>query len=368
MRIALTLQHFDPAVGGAEGFAAAVVRQLGARGHSLHVIAETGVPAPGVDLRIAPLSAAPGLVRDIAPDVTVDWGLHAPADLHRLGGGTHQEFLRYVLEACGPARRLLKRFEFRLSPRHRRTLRRERVLIERPGARFLAVSRFVADQLHRTAAIAPEAVTVLHNGVDTGRFSSGGREACGRQVRERLGLSADNVVFLFVAHNLRLKNVRLLREVFGQLSQSLPQAKLLVIGKRSPPFAGPWLVYAGATSRPEDFYAAADVLLHPTYYDACSNAVIEALACGCPVVSSDRNGSAELIDEGRNGYVLPVCGPPRNVRDAWLATVCRLATNPAERVALSHTAAHIADTHSIESYVARLEPLLESLAAERRRR
>jgi UDP-glucose:(heptosyl)LPS alpha-1,3-glucosyltransferase len=45
------------------------------------------------------------------------------------------------------------------------------------------------------------------------------------------------------------------------------------------------------------FYAAADVFALPTYYDACSNAVLEALACGLPAISSSRNGSSVFVPE-----------------------------------------------------------------------
>jgi UDP-glucose:(heptosyl)LPS alpha-1,3-glucosyltransferase len=52
------------------------------------------------------------------------------------------------------------------------------------------------------------------------------------------------------------------------------------------------------------FYHAADLLVHPTYYDPCSRVVLEALAAGLPVITTRFNGAAERITSGRQGYVL----------------------------------------------------------------
>ena len=43
-----------------------------------------------------------------------------------------------------------------------------------------------------------------------------------------------------------------------------------------------------------DAYFASDFLVHPTFYDPCSNVVLEALACGLPVITTRDNGAAEL--------------------------------------------------------------------------
>jgi UDP-glucose:(heptosyl)LPS alpha-1,3-glucosyltransferase len=62
---------------------------------------------------------------------------------------------------------------------------------------------------------------------------------------------------------------------------------------------------AGAQTDPRPFYGAADAFVLPTLYDALSNAVLEALACGLPVVTSDRCGAGELVAAHGAGTV---CG------------------------------------------------------------
>ena len=65
-----------------------------------------------------------------------------------------------------------------------------------------------------------------------------------------------------------------------------------------------WCSFHGFSREPERFLAAADVFVSPTLYEAFPLAVLEAAACGLPVVATDVNGVAELIRNGREGIVV----------------------------------------------------------------
>jgi UDP-glucose:(heptosyl)LPS alpha-1,3-glucosyltransferase len=366
MHIALTLQHLSAAAGGAEGFALTVARELLCRGHRLSIAAADGEALAGAEVVFGPLHSAPARLAALAPDVVVDWGLNLPADLHRLGGGTHREFQRIMLEAKPLPIRLLKRSLYALSAWHRRLARSERALLSQPGTHVLAVSHFVARQVARTVALPPDHLHVLHNGVDTNRFNPTRATALRQAERARLGLRDEDVAFLLVAHNLKLKGFALLADVFALTQPGLPAARLVLMGRRDPGPHGPWLSYAGPAKQPEAVYAAADVLLHPTTYDACANVVLEALACGLPVVSSDRNGSAEVMTDGQEGRVLPVIGRRREIRALWLAAVIDLGRDAELRRRLGLAARKRAETLTIGAYVDRFEELLGRIAAQRR--
>jgi len=273
--------------------------------------------------------------------------------------------MRYNLLGRSSFMRAGKYLEYALAPRHRRTIREEAVLLSRSECRVLAVSRFVAEQVRRTVPIPEERLQVLHNGVDVTRFAPSRLRSRRERIRDRLGLAPEEVAFLFVAHNLRLKNFDLLRSVFDLLVGQVPAARLVVVGKRRPRCHAPWCTYAGVTSEPEDFYAAADVLVHPTYYDACANVVIEALASGLPVVSSNLNGSAELLDNLASGFVLPVVGKPAEVKQLWVSSLLALATDPGLRRRVGRAAREVARQHSLPCYVDHFEALLEEAAPRR---
>jgi UDP-glucose:(heptosyl)LPS alpha-1,3-glucosyltransferase len=368
MRLWLVLDHFTPRAGGAEGVAAAVVRELVRRGHAVTVLAGDGEPLAGCELRILPPAGREAAVRGVRPGILVlDWGLTVPAHVHRLGGGLTRSYLRWKHAARPPALRIAARLFDALRPRIRRELAREGRLLRRGGARLLAVSEFVARHVREIVPEAAGRITVLHNGVDTVRFTPANRERRREAVRAGLGLAPEDVAFLFVAHNPRLKNFALLERVCDRLAPRLPNLRLVVLGRHPPARSAPWLIQAGCTDTPEDAYAAADGLLLPTFYDACANVVLEAIAAGLPVVSSNLNGSAELINHGRDGFVLPVTGlPAADIEQQWAEQVERLVAGGADaRGQIGHAARILAEAHAFTRYMDRLIDYLEKAPPER---
>lgn len=366
MRLLFVLEHFSPTAGGAEGVAAAVVRDLVRRGHCVTVLAGDGEAVPGCELRIVPAAARAAAVAAVPPGtLVVDWGLTVPAHVHRLGGGLTRAYLRLKHTAQPPLRRWLLTTFDQLRPRLRRDMAREARLLRRPQARLLAVSEFVARHVREEAPEAARRVTVLYNGVDTARFAPANRERWRQEVRARLGLTPGDVACLFVSHNPRLKNFALLERVFDTLAPRLPQLRLVTLGRHPPARRAPWLVPAGTSAEPEAFYAAADVLLLPTFYDACANVVLEALASGLPVVSSDLNGSAELITDGHDSFVLPVTGaPPQAVAALWGSCLELLAVDAELRARIGAAARRLAEEHSFARYMDGLEAYLAAAGAE----
>lgn len=361
MRLAFAIEHFNPQVGGAEGFAAMLTRRLAQKGHEVHVLAEKAKSGKAEDVEVheSAFVEMPQKLKSIAPDATIDWGLNIPADLHRLGGGVHREFLRYNrLSACPPLRSL-KWLEHRVSNKHNRIIRHERALLERPTDHILAVSTFVADQVKRVMPAVGNRLHVLHNGVDTTRFQPVDQTKR-QELRKHLGVPVDAAICLFVGHNLRLKNLALLLRVFPEIHAVNPAARLVVFGKRTPKTAAPWLLHIPASDHPEAVYAIADLLLHPTYFDACANVVLEALACGVPVLSSDLNGSAELLADADVGEVLPV-HPESVACRCWTTHVLDLLNDPERRHRMAQNARQQALENDVSTYVDCFENLLERL-------
>ncbi len=364
MRLLFFVEHFRRAGAGAENYVVSLCLELARRGYDVHVAAETHDGFDGITVHPG-LAAVEETLRTVRPDVTVDWGFLHAADVHRLGGGTHTEFLRYNLSACPRPLRWLKRLGYRTG-RHRRAAAAEAVMLRNPQALFLPNSAFCARQALASGA-SPEAVHVLHNGVDTTRFSPPLTAARRGVVRQAWGLAEGDVAFLFVAHNLRLKNLALLRTVFGRLHREFPSVRLVVAGKRRPGFAAPYLVYAGATGAMEEFYGAADALHHPAFYDSFANVVLEAMSCGLPVVVSDCSGMSEMVSPGEEGWVLPVTGAGE-VAARWQGTVRRLALQPEMRRAMGGKARTTALAHSFPRYVDEFEGWLAEAYARKARR
>lgn len=110
---------------------------------------------------------------------------------------------------------------------------------------------------------------------------------------------------LFKAFSLLdIKDVKLV--IAGRLVKKryVSMAKNLGIDKN--------IIFWGTEQEIEKLYSIADVFVLPTIYDPFSNATLEAMASGLPVVTTSYNGTSELIDNGVNGFVI---NNPLNTRD-----------------------------------------------------
>jgi UDP-glucose:(heptosyl)LPS alpha-1,3-glucosyltransferase len=182
-------------------------------------------------------------------------------------------------------------------------------------------------------------IEVVPNGADLQTFSPNNRALYRNDVRERLGLSPDDFVLVFSGGDWRRKGLDLLFEAIRLIDDS--RVKLLVIGrdrsdhdlKGLPAQLGidSRVVFAGFRSDIEKYYAAGDLFLFPTSYEAFSLASIEAAASGLPVLMTDVSGAAELIADNSAGsivhrnpgniacHVLKYLNDPRLVRETGLS-------------------------------------------------
>jgi UDP-glucose:(heptosyl)LPS alpha-1,3-glucosyltransferase len=358
MRVLLSTGIFELAGGGAENFAFRLSRALSDRGHEMHVVTDRGGPVPGISVYQG-IAQIDKFIEELRPDLTVDWGFNHPADLHRLGGGAHQHFLEHSLNAYHGLLRWYKRLRNR-SPKHRAVIRKQAEMLRRPGAFFLANSRFAADQVIAAGA-RPEAVGVLHNGVDTGMFHPAKGKGAVDRLRSRWGLSPSDVAVLFIAHNLLLKNFALLRDIFQGLASRYPGMKLIVVGKRKPSLMPPNSIYAGELSDMVTCYQAADFLAHPTFFDSCANVVLEAMSAGLPVATSNVCGAHELVEEGKSGFVLPVTGKKREIRDEWMKTLQVMGTDEVLRRRMGAAGREAMLGNDFGYYVTRLEGFMKQV-------
>jgi UDP-glucose:(heptosyl)LPS alpha-1,3-glucosyltransferase len=188
-------------------------------------------------------------------------------------------------------------------------------LVMRPwaAARFIAPSYRVRDELNRYYRLTDE-VRVVRHGTDTEAFHPRNKSRWRGAIRAELGLSESDFVALYV----------------GDLQKAMPAAiravaravdvQLVAVTRSDPlpyrPLAAEEGIvdrcrFAPATANIEPYYAAADVFLFPTYYDAYGLVLAEAMASGLPVITSRAAGGAELIEHGVSGWL---------TRDPWDAS------------------------------------------------
>jgi UDP-glucose:(heptosyl)LPS alpha-1,3-glucosyltransferase len=323
MKLLFFIDRFVPSGGGLEDQARRLCTALAAAGHNITVIANESQPAEGITV-INGLHQAGEFRKTYTPDLTIDWGLLHAADLHRLGQGTHRQSFPLILDGYRGLARLIKRLRF-LGPGQQSKINQQIRLLRRPQAHFLANSHQTLNMAVADGAN-PDKITVHHQTVDLNHFSPARLQPQRIPTRKGFQIPEHEVVFGFVAHNLRMKNLDLLLKIFSRLSQSLP-IRLLVASRKAPNFRAPWLTYAGHISDIAAIYSACDALLHPTFFDSCANVVLEAMASGVPVAVSNTSGIHEIISHQLDGYVLPVRGNHNDIVALWSETIRKLASD-----------------------------------------
>ena len=388
MRLALNFQRVDPTRGGAETYVVDLCHRLIGAGHEVDLFAESwrdgvlparvkcvAVPAPGrtklqrivnfgrnseAALKPAQYDCTVGLINTWHHDVIIPQGGVHPGSLDanskRFPAGWRRELYR-----LGKA----------LPPKHwtYQAIERRQYDPER-GARVVAVSNMVKEHLVAYHHVPRARITVIPNAIDPDRLTVDQPGALRCRARNEFGLSPKDVVGLFVGHNFRLKGLEPLLRALAARNDRRPDARpirLLVCGGGTiGPFRrladrlglGAGVVFAGFYPDIRACYWASDFFVQPTYYDPCSLVVLEALACGLPVITTSCNGAGELMTDGREGYILTAPDALGELAGA----LDRMTDDPA-RLAMSGHALTLGREQSLNRHVARLVKVFEEVAA-----
>jgi UDP-glucose:(heptosyl)LPS alpha-1,3-glucosyltransferase len=130
------------------------------------------------------------------------------------------------------------------------------------------------------------------------------------------------------------RNLRLL--VAGRGNAELYKSRRLRFWREEP------VRFLGEVSHMLPVYAAADIFILPTIYDPFSNACLEALACGLPVITTRSNGFSEIIENGVHGSIVDRAGDFPALRDS-----IRFWSDPSRRDAARSTNLQLAGQFSI---------------------
>ncbi len=218
---------------------------------------------------------------------------------------------------------------------------------ERRFKKVIAVSSGVKRELMELYGLSEADICVIPNGVDTNKFHPALRNTAGVRLRERLGIHPDEFAVLFVANEYDRKGLAYCIDALAVVTH--PGVKLVVVGNdRLDPYRMQArkkgvlerVVFCGVAQHIEEYYAACDIFLLPTYYEAFPLAMLEAAASGLPLVVTRVNGSEEFVREGENGFFIQ-----RDAEDIAEHLV-RLAEDEQLKATLSTNARRAAETYT----------------------
>jgi UDP-glucose:(heptosyl)LPS alpha-1,3-glucosyltransferase len=231
----------------------------------------------------------------------------------------HAQWLDERARVQNPAQRLATR----LDPHHRYVLAAERALFESTRLRaVICNSEMVRGEIAARFATPGEKLALIRNAVDTAVFHPGLRAEMAGAVRQQLDIPEGARVALHVGSGFERKGVRAFLESLARAA-SKPWGIVVGRDKRAARYRalarrlgiGERVRFTGAASDVRPYYAAADAFVLASLYDPQPNAVLEAMACGLPVVTSTRCGAAELLAQGESGYVRDALDVPGMAAD-----------------------------------------------------
>jgi len=106
------------------------------------------------------------------------------------------------------------------------------------------------------------------------------------------------------------------------------------------------------------YYAAAEMVIMPSHYESFGMVALEAMAMGTPVIASEVGGLAFLVQDGRNGYLVPSRDP-----EALAERIYELLTNPRCRRQLGRYAKENARQYAWSNIVAQMMDVYGELLA-----
>ena len=213
---------------------------------------------------------------------------------------------------------------------------------------IFAVTRELRDYHARQAWIRPERIGVLYNGVDTLRFAPSKESRIA--TRNGLGLPEDSFVVGTVGRLVPIKDQQTLLNAAALLAERGINVRVLLVGSgperenlqsRATGLLQGKVCFAGDSSSVPEMLNTMDVFVLPSLNEGMSNTLLEAMACGLPVLATNVGGNPEIVENDINGCLFT----PRDV--GWLAEKLQfLAQHPA----LVHRLGTAARNRAIETF------------------
>jgi UDP-glucose:(heptosyl)LPS alpha-1,3-glucosyltransferase len=318
--------------GGAEAYLKRLARGVVEAGHDAQLITTGAWPQnewPFGAIHRLPSGSVAGFASDleqIRPQTRCDvlmslervWG----CDVYRAGDGVHRAWLAHRRKFELP----LERFVRGLNRKHRDILQLEEALFEnRRAGRVIVNSQMVKTEIVDLYGYPADKIDIVRNGVPLGQFCFD--PELREQSRDELKVRPGEIALLFAGSGWERKGLRFAIAAMALCDDR--KMRLLVAGRGNQRYYKSKRVqFLGELADPARIYSAADIFILPTIYDPFSNACLEALACGLPVITTRSNGFSEIIEHGVNGSTVDFANNVAGLREAiqfWLQPARRAA-------------------------------------------
>jgi UDP-glucose:(heptosyl)LPS alpha-1,3-glucosyltransferase len=320
--------------GGAEAYLKRLAKGIAATGHRTRLFTTEDWPEDDTFNEVVrlgdkrPLNFANELDKQRAgsrDEVLVSLERVCRCDVYRAGDGVHQAWLNRRQNYEMPWRKLARNF----NRKHRELIRLEEALLHERGAeRVIANSRMVKNEIVDLFNYRRDRIDVVPNGIPLDHFRNDPQLRT--ETRTDLGVGAEDIVLLFAGSGWERKGLRYAIAAIEACEDS--RLRLLVAGRGNrEAYKAEQVQFLGEVPDLRPGYAAADMFILPTIYDPFSNACLEAMASGLPVITTRANGFSEAMEDRIHGSVVE--GPDaidelQSAIQAWADLVRRQVARP----------------------------------------
>lgn len=331
-KIAIIIERVDITLGGAERSAFELAGALSELGHKVDILTAKGQTrakdihvlcrnTPGK--RACFWTFAKALRKHLAEnqyDIIHSLLPFDFADVYQPRGGTFAEsILRNAASYQNKFITSYKRFTAFANFRRTILLHAERKLCKNPdGPLIAALSAYVAKQFKEHYGTPDERIVIIPNGIKLNKpVNQNEAEKLRGQILIQFSLKeADKpIFFLFTANNFRLKGLAaFIRAMHTVARQNAGQCGFLIVAGNGRPHkyralaeklgVSNRIIFLGAVRRIQNVLSIADVAVLPTFYDPASRFILEAIAAGRSVITTDFNGAADIFLRNRHGKVI----------------------------------------------------------------
>jgi glycosyltransferase involved in cell wall biosynthesis len=227
------------------------------------------------------------------------------------------------------------------------------------SSRIIAVSRIVK---RRFSWLKKDKVVTIYNGVDTQKFSP-----CLVQddLRKKFNINSEDIVIGTVGRLSPEKGLEYLISAIREVVNAYPQTKVLIVGDGDEKYClslqekvkdlelSSHIIFVGFYEDIPQILRCLDIFSLPSLFEAFNRSLLEAMACGLPVVATAVGGNVEIVQDGVNGLLVPAGNP-----DALASAIAELLKDKEKARKMGREGKrHVEENFSIEKNVKRIEKL-----------
>jgi glycosyltransferase involved in cell wall biosynthesis len=179
--------------------------------------------------------------------------------------------------------------------------------------RYLANSQSVKNFYVRNIGVNPDKITVIPNGISVNFYD---KIVGDENLKEKLGIGKEDIAIICVASLHANKGHRYLLEAFEEIYEENKKIKLLIVGdgeeknnllKQSENYSSKNnILFLGKRNDVPQLLKISNIFVLPTLFEGMSNAIMEAMACCLPVITTGIPENEELIENNKSGILVPI--------------------------------------------------------------